>query len=143
MLNKLNLQYIFSYFGISPFLFIILDKYYFFQINEEMIKNFAIYYSNIIFVFIGAVNWNFEEKTNDFKIFYGFLPSVFVLFIIVLNLNNYNADILIISIFFAFYLQLICDYYFLYSTKNNQNVFYFLRAPLTIMITISLLIIRY
>lgn len=143
MFPKLNLQYLISYLGLAPFIIIILNKYYFFQINYEVSQSFTIYYCIIILVFIGAINWNLHEKINNFLVIYGFIPSFFSLFIIILNLYNFKFDNLILTIILFFYLQLICDFFFLYSKKKNKYPFIFLRLPLTIMITISLLIIKY
>ena len=143
MFPKLNLQYLISYFGIFPFIFIIFNKYYFFKINFEVYQNFTIYYCLIILVFIGAINWNLQEKINDFQAIYGFTPSLFAVFIIIINLYNLKFDIIILIIILFFYIQLICDYFFLYSRKKNKNPLIFLRLPLTIIITTSLLIIKY
>lgn len=143
MFPKLNLQYLISYLGLAPFIFIILNKYYFFQINNEVSQSFTIYYCIIILVFIGAINWNLHEKINNFLVIYGFIPSFFSLFIIILNLYNFKFDILILTIVLFLYVQLICDYFFLYLKKKNKYPLIFLRLPLTIMITISLLIIKY
>ena len=143
MFPKLNLQYLISYLGLAPFFFIILNKYYFFQINNEVSQSFTIYYCIIILVFIGAINWNLHEKINNFLVIYGFIPSFFSLFIIILNLYNFKFDILILTIVLFLYVQLICDYFFLYLKKKNKYPLIFLRLPLTIMITISLLIIKY
>ncbi len=143
MFPKLNLQYLISYLGLAPFIFIILNKYYFFQINYEVSQSFTIYYCIIILVFIGAINWNLHEKINNFLVIYGFIPSFFSLFIIILNLYNFKFDILILTIVLFLYVQLICDYFFLYLKKKNKYPLIFLRLPLTIMITISLLIIKY
>ena len=143
MFPKLNLQYLISYLGLAPFIFIILNKYYFFQINYEVSQSFTIYYCIIILVFIGAINWNLHEKINNFLVIYGFIPSFFSLFIIILNLYNFKFDNLILIIILFFYVQLICDFFFLYSKQKNKYPLIFLRLPLTIMITISLLIIKY
>ena len=143
MFPKLNLQYLISYLGLAPFIIIILNKYYFFQINYEVSQSFTIYYCIIILVFIGAINWNLHEKINNFLVIYGFIPSFFSLFIIILNLYNFKFDILILTIVLFLYVQLICDYFFLYLKKKNKYPLIFLRLPLTIMITISLLIIKY
>ena len=143
MFPKLNLQYLISYLGLAPFIFIILNKYYFFKINYEVSQSFTIYYCIIILVFIGAINWNLHEKVNNFLVIYGFIPSFFSLFIIILNLYNFKFDILILTIVLFLYVQLICDYFFLYLKKKNKYPLIFLRLPLTIMITISLLIIKY
>ena len=141
MLPRLNLQYLISYLGLIPFAFILFNKYYFFYISEEISQDFLIYYSIIILVFIGAINWNLQEKINHLKVIYGFIPSLFALVIIILNLYNYNFDKLVLLLVFYYYLQLICDFIFLYKKNNNKKSFYFLRLPLTFFITSIIFII--
>ncbi len=140
MFKKLNLQFILSYFGLLPFFFIILNKYFFFQINEEIILNFSIYYALFIFIFIGSINWNLENKPNNIIIFYGFLPSLISVVLLILNLYEFNPKILIFSLVCLFIIQLISDYMLLYSKVKNKHSFYYLRLPLTLII-ISLLYI--
>ena len=85
MHTKLNFQYLFSYLGLIPFFIIIIDKYFFFQIKQEIIIDFIIYYTVLIFVFIGSTNWNFENNVKNYFVIYGFLPSLFGVIIIILN----------------------------------------------------------
>tara|TARA_B100000963_G_scaffold361740_1_gene399118 strand:- start:1720 stop:2151 length:432 start_codon:yes stop_codon:yes gene_type:complete len=141
MFQKLSLQYIFSYFGLLPFFYILIDKYYFYQIKEEIILDFLINYCLIIFVFIGSTNWNFSERIKNHIIIYGFLPSLFAFVIILLNLLNYNPLSLILLIIFLLTIQLIFDYFFIYNTKINKRPFYFLRLPLTIIIVVIIILI--
>ena len=142
MYFKLNLQYVISYLGLFPFIFMLLNKYYFFLINEEISHNFIIHYCNIIIVFIGAINWNLDKKINNLKAIYGFIPSLFALIITILNLYNYNINNLIVTIILFYFLQLFCDYFFLYKYKTNKSSFIYLRMPLTIFIIISIFLIK-
>ncbi len=134
MIKKIDLQYLLSYFGLIPFLLIILDKYFFFQLKEEIINNFIIYYSLLILVFIGAINWNFESKVKNYMVIYGFFPSLFSTLIIILNLYKFNSSFLIILIVIFLFIQLFSDYMLLYLNNRNKNVFYFLRFPLSVII---------
>ncbi len=142
MYFKLNLQFVISYLGLFPFIFMLLNKYYFFLINEEISHNFIIHYCNIIIVFIGAINWNLDKKINNLKAIYGFIPSLFALIITILNLYNYNINNLIVTIMLFYFLQLFCDYFFLYKYKTNKSSFIYLRMPLTIFIIISIFLIK-
>tara|TARA_B100001029_G_C14952077_1_gene389395 strand:+ start:47 stop:478 length:432 start_codon:yes stop_codon:yes gene_type:complete len=141
MFQKLNLQYFLSYFGIFPLFFIILDKYFFFQINEEIILDFSIYYSLLIFVFIGSINWNLEIKPNNYIVIYGFLPSLLSVIILFMNLYNFNSVVLVLLLIFFLLTQLFLDYVLIYSNNVNKYSFYYLRTPLTLIITIFLGII--
>ena len=88
MFYKLNLQYLLSYLGILPYFFLLLDKYLLIQIETEVRVNFIIYYTLIIIVFIGSINWNLEKKILNRLVVYGFLPSICATLIIILNLYS-------------------------------------------------------
>ena len=139
MLQKVNFQYIFSYLGLIPFIIILINKYYFFIVDDEFSVNFTIYYTIVISVFIGSTNWNLNENINTKIVIYGFAPSIFAVVIIVLNLINFNSQYLIIFLILILFLQLIFDYYLIYSKLLVKISFYYLRLPLTVFIEIMLL----
>ena len=85
MSQKLNIQYLISYLGLIPYIFIVINKYFFFQIKEQITIDFLIYYTLIIIVFIGSINWNLNIKIKNYIIILGFLPSVFAVFIIMFH----------------------------------------------------------
>ena len=134
MFQKLDLQYILSYFGLIPYLYILIDKYFFFQIKEEIIINFIIYYSLFILIFIGSINWNLENKVKDHIVIYGFSPSLFAVIITTLNLYKFNSLYIVLSLVIFLVFQLLFDYILIYSKKTNKNPFYLLRLPLTFII---------
>ena len=140
MFTKLNLQFLLSYLGLIPFIFIIFNKYFLFLINEEILIKFIINYSVMILVFIGAINWNLE-KNDNIKTLYGFIPSVFGTIVIILSLINYNLYNIVLIIVFFLFLQLTLDFLILYKNNKNKKPFYFLSIPLTVAVSISLLII--
>ena len=141
MLQKLNIQYLISYLGLIPYFYILFDKIFLYQIKEEIMINFSIYYSLIIIVFIGSINWNLEIRIKNYIVFYGVAPSIFALNIIILNLYNFNQINIIISIVSFILLQLFFDYILIYMNKIDQTPFYFLRAPLSLIISLILIII--
>ena len=138
MLQKINFQYIFSYLGLIPFIIILINKYYFFIVDDEFSVNFTIYYTVVISVFIGSANWNLNENINTKIVIYGFIPSIFAVGIIILNLINFNSQYLIIFLILILFLQLIFDYYLIYSKLLIKTSFYYLRLPLTIFIEVVL-----
>ena len=138
MLQKINFQYIFSYLGLIPFIIILINKYYFFIVDDEFSVNFTIYYTIVISVFIGSANWNLNENINTKIVIYGFVPSIFAVGIIILNLINFNSHYLIIFLILILFLQLIFDYYLIYSKLLIKTSFYYLRLPLTIFIEVVL-----
>ncbi len=134
MINSLSLKYIFSYSGLIPYIFIIIDNFFLHIINIDILNNFLIYYSLIILVFIGAMNWSLEANSSNLRIIYGFIPSFFAIIIIFLNLYSYNQQYIFFSIILFLLLQVITDYFFLFKKTNYLNIFYFLRLPLTSII---------
>ena len=141
MIKKINFQFLFSYLGLIPYVIIFLDKYYFFIIKKEVFLNFVTYYSLIIIVFIGSINWNLKNNPPTHIVVYGFLPSLFSVLIIILNLYNFNTLIIFILITLLLFTQLFFDYVILFSNELNKKAFFFLRLPLTILIIVFLLLI--
>ncbi len=136
-----NLQYIISYFGLIPYIYLLIDKYLFLNIEEEILYNFILYYTLIISVFIGSINWNLQTKVPNHLIIYGFMPTVYSLILIILNLYSYNIKILFLLSIILLISQLFFDFILIFANLKNKKVFYFLRMPLTILISLFLIII--
>ena len=139
MYKNINLQFLISYIGFLPYLIIIIDKFFLKQIDVKILESFSIYYSIIILVFIGAINWDIKEKVSKKMVLYGFLPSFFSVFIIIIYLYNFNVFYFLIS-YLLF--QLLLDYFIVYKKKYHKNAYYFVRLPLTTLIVLSLIIIQ-
>ena len=139
MYKNINLQFLISYIGFLPYLIVIIDKFFLQQIDVKILESFSIYYSIIILVFIGAINWDIKEKVSKKMVLYGFLPSFFSVFIIIIYLYNFNVFYFLIS-YLLF--QLFLDYFIVYKKKYHKNSYYFVRLPLTILIVLSLIIIQ-
>ena len=141
MIKKLNFQLLISYFGLFPFIFVILDKYFFYTTNEDTYVNFIINYTLIIIVFIGATNWDLNKNINFYLVIYGFLPSFIALIIFVLK-SYYSIYFYIILFLINFIIfQTLFDYLLIYSGKNNKNPFYKLRLPLSTSIIFFLILV--
>ena len=138
MLKKINFQFVLSYLGLFPFLFILFDYFFFKILDYNIVKDFFILYSLIIFVFIGAVNWNLKKNISLIIVFIGFMPSLASVLIIVMFLYSYQVINYLIILFIV---QLILDS-FIYREKNNRPIFYKLRIPLTITILVCLTLIQ-
>ena len=143
MIKKINIQYVLSYFGLIPFFILIIDKYFFYKIKEEIVLNFLINYILIIFVFIGAVNWNLKITIRHHFIIYGFLPSLLATTIIIFNLYYFIQVQILFVIIILILIQLLFDYLIIYSQDINKNSFYYLRLPLSLLITLLTLIILF
>jgi hypothetical protein len=137
MLKKINLQFVLSYLGFFPFLIILLDIFFINILNINIVKDFLVFYSIIIFVFIGAINWNLKKNVSPIIVFIGFMPSLISVLIIIMFLNSYEVINYLIVLFI---IQLIGDG-FIYR-KNNRFVFFQLRLPLTLIILFSLILIQ-
>ena len=141
MMNKLNLQYTISYLGLIPYFIILVNKYLLLQIEEEITFNFVVYYTLVICVFIGSTNWNLEKNISNLLVIYGFLPSIFAVIMIILNLYTYDIAKLFLLLIIFLTAQLLCDYILIFSKLKNQKPFYFLRLPLTLLIILSLVLL--
>ena len=141
MFKNINFQFLISYLGLIPYVLIFLDKYYFLIVEEEHLLSFITYYSLIIIVFIGSINWNLKNNPPNYIVIYGFLPSFFAVMIIILSLLNINILIIFILIILLLLTQLFFDYIILFANETNKKAFYVLRLPLTALIIIFLFII--
>ena len=139
MIKGLNLQYLISYLGFIPFIFIIFDIFFLDQFEIFIIRNFVIYYSILIFVFIGSTNWNLKENISNSLVLYGFAPSISSVAMILLHLHSYSVFNLLI---FLFLTQLFLDYFLVYKNNIEKKIYYILRLPLTFLIVISLFTIQ-
>jgi len=138
MFKKINFQFVLSYSGLFPFLFILFDYFFFKILDSNTVKDFFILYSLIIFVFIGAVNWNLKKNISLIVLFIGFMPSFFSVLMIIMFLYSYEVINYLIILFI---IQLILDN-FIYKEKNYRPIFYKLRLPLTITILVCLILIQ-
>ena len=138
MFKKINFQFVLSYLGLFPFLFILFDYFFFKILDSNIVKDFFILYSLIIFVFIGAVNWNLKKNISLIVLFIGFMPSFVSVLMIIMFLYSYEVINYLIILFI---IQLILDN-FIYKEKNYRPIFYKLRLPLTITILFCLILIQ-
>jgi hypothetical protein len=138
MFKKINFQFVLSYLGLFPFLVILLDYFFFKIINSNIVRDFFIFYSLIIFVFIGAVNWNLKKNITLLIVLIGFMPSFASILIIVMFLYSYDVINYLIILFIV---QLILDN-FIYREKNDRLIFYRLRTPLTFIVILCLILIQ-
>ena len=139
MFKKINLQFLLSYLGLSPFLVILFDKFFFKLLDFNIVNDFSIFYSIIIFVFIGAINWNLKKNISISTILIGFIPSLASVLIILMFLYSYEVINYLIILFI---IQLILDN-FIYIEQNSRYVFYQLRIPLTFIVILYLILIQF
>jgi len=137
MIKNINLQFLISYLGIVPFLIAIADKFFFQYFNTNIVDDFIIIYSLIIFVFIGATNWDLKKIMPVKLVILGFLPSLIAVILLFMHLMLYKVELIVITFII---LQLLIDN-FIYKEKFEKEIYFKLRLPLTILIVLSLLII--
>ena len=139
MFKKINLQFLLSYLGLFPFLVILFDKFFFKFLDYNIVNDFSIFYSIIIFVFIGAINWNLKKNISILTILIGFVPSLVSVLIILMFLYSYEVINYLIILFI---IQLIFDN-FIYIELNSRIIFYQLRIPLTFIVILYLILIQF
>tara|TARA_B110000438_G_C15671290_1_gene588284 strand:- start:262 stop:681 length:420 start_codon:yes stop_codon:yes gene_type:complete len=139
MFKKINFQFLLSYLGLFPFLIILSDKFFFKYLEYNIVNDFSIFYSIIIFVFIGAINWNLKKNISILTILIGFMPSLASVLIILMFLYSYEVINYLIILFI---IQLILDN-FIYIEQNSRYVFYQLRIPLTFIVILYLILIQF
>ena len=139
MFKKINLQFVLSYLGLFPFLIILLDKFFFKSLDYNIVTDFSIFYSIIIFVFIGAINWNLKKNISILTVLTGFMPSLASVLIIIMFLYSYEV---INYLLILFIIQLILDN-FIYIKQNSRIVLYQLRIPLTLIVVLYLILIQF
>ena len=137
MIKNINLQFLISYLGIVPFLIAIADKFFFQYLNTNIVDDFIIIYSLIIFVFIGAINWDLKKIMPVKLVIIGFLPSLIAVILLCMHLMLYEVGLILITFMI---LQFLVDNYF-YKETSERDVYFKLRLPLTICIVVSLAII--
>ena len=139
MFKKINLQFLLSYLGLFPFLVILFDKFFFKLLDFNIVNDFSIFYSIIIFVFIGAINWNLKKNISILTILIGFIPSLASVLIILMFLYSYEVINYLIILFI---IQLIFDN-FIYTEQKSRIIFYQLRIPLTFIVILYLILIQF
>ena len=137
MIKNINLQFLISYLGLFPFLIALADKFFFKYLSTSIVDDFIIIYSLIIFVFIGAINWDLKKIMPVKLVLLGFLPSLIAVILILMHLIHYEVALILI-LFIV--LQLLVDNFF-YKETFEREVYFRLRLPLTILIVLSLVII--
>jgi len=139
MFKKINFQFLLSYLGLFPFFVILFDKFFFKLLDYNIVNDFSIFYSIIIFVFIGAINWNLKKNISILIVILGFIPSLVSVLIILMFLYSYEV---INYLIFLFIIQLVFDN-FIYTEQNSRIIFYQLRIPLTFIVILYLILIQF
>ena len=139
MLKKINFQFLLSCLGLFPFLVILFDKFFFKLLDYNIVNDFSIFYSIIIFVFIGAINWNLKKNISFLIVLLGFIPSLISVLMILMFLYSYKVINYLIILFI---IQLIFDN-FIYIEKKSRIIFYQLRIPLTFIVILYLILIQF
>ena len=137
MIKNINLQFLISYLGLVPFLIALANKFFFHYLDTSIVDDFIIIYSLIIFVFIGAINWDLKKRMPVKLVIIGFLPSLIAVILLCMHLMLYEVGLIVITFMI---LQFLIDNY-VYTETSERVVYFKLRLPLTICIVLSLTII--
>ena len=136
--NNFNFQFAISYLGVFPFIFVLCDIIIFNIYNLNLLKDFIFFYILIIFTFIGASRWSFVNKSNNFEVLAGFLPSLISTILIIFYLLGHPIKYMLLITIILLTIQLIVDYIF--SKFNLSENFFFIniRFPITLIIIFNI-----
>ena len=110
MIKNINLQFLISYLGLVPFLIAIADKLFFQYLNSSIVDDFIIIYSLIIFVFIGAINWDLKKRIPVSLVILGFLPSLIAVILLCMHLMLYDVRLMVI-------IFIVLQFYYVFLSK--------------------------
>lgn len=136
-MNNIKLQSYIAYIGLIPALTVIFDLHFIGTLNEEIIRNFMIYYTIIIFTFIGAMIWDINVNGSMLITLYGTIPSLVSFVLIVMNLIGFNYITIVQILVASLLLQLFFDS-FVYLKSNVaglRDFYYFVRFPVTLILS--------
>ena len=141
-MNNIKLQSYIAYIGLIPALTVIFDLHFIGTLNEEIIRNFMIYYTIIIFTFIGAMIWDINVNGSMLITLYGTIPSLISFVLIVMNLIGFNYITMIQILITSLLLQLFFDS-FVYLKSNVaglRDFYYFVRFPVTLILSFLIIL---
>ena len=141
-MNNIKLQSYIAYIGIIPALTVILDLHFIGTLNEEIIRDFMIYYTIIIFTFIGAMIWDININGSILITLYGTIPSLISFVLIVMNLIGFNYITIVQILIASLLLQLFFDS-FVYLKSNVaglRDFYYFVRFPVTLVLSFLIIL---
>ena len=141
-MNNIKLQSYIAYIGLIPALTVIFDLHFIGTLNEEIIRNFMIYYTIIIFTFIGAMIWDINVNGSMLITLYGTIPSLISFVLIVMNLIGFNYITIIQILITSLLLQLFFGS-FVYLKSNVvglRDFYYFVRFPVTLILSFLIIL---
>ena len=141
-MNNIKLQSYIAYIGIIPALTVIFDLHFIGTLNEEIIRDFMIYYTIIIFTFIGAMIWDININGSILITLYGTIPSLISFVLIVMNLIGFNYITIVQILIASLLLQLFFDS-FVYLKSNVaglRDFYYFVRFPVTLILSFLIIV---
>ena len=141
-MNNIKLQSYIAYIGLIPALTVIFDLHFIGTLNQEIIRNFMIYYTIIIFTFIGAMIWDINVNGSMLITLYGTIPSLISFVLIVMNLIGFNYITIIQILITSLLLQLFFDS-FVYLKSNVaglRDFYYFVRLPVTLILSFLIIL---
>ena len=141
-MNNIKLQSYIAYIGSIPALTVILDLHFIGTLNEEIIRDFMIYYTIIIFTFIGAMIWDININGSILITLYGTIPSLISFVLIVMNLIGFNYITIVQILIASLLLQLFFDS-FVYLKSNVaglRDLYYFVRFPVTLILSFLIIV---
>jgi len=141
-MNNIKLQSYIAYIGLIPALTVIFDLHFIGTLNQEIIRNFMIYYTIIIFTFIGAMIWDINVNGSMLTTLYGTIPSLISFVLIVMNLIGFNYITIIQILITSLLLQLflVSFVYLKSNVAGLRDFYYFVRFPVTLILSFLIIL---
>ena len=136
--KNFKFQLLLSYLGAFPFIYVLIDIHILNVFFIKILKDFIIFYTLIIFTFIGAIRWSFKNNKNLIEILYGFMPSFISTILIIFYLNYGYQNIFLFLISFFLLLQIFLDFLFSRISIEEKSFFLIIRVTLTTIIIINI-----
>tara|TARA_B100001989_G_C24176874_1_gene287009 strand:+ start:84 stop:515 length:432 start_codon:yes stop_codon:yes gene_type:complete len=132
---NLLLQAFIAYMGLLPPLYALVDLYFIGDIKPNLLLDFIIYYTLIIFTFVGAVNWKISNDGKVVMTLYGALPSLLSFLIILALLTDINYLVISNFLIICLTLQLLFDYLIFLRGIRPAFYVYYIRIPVTFFLS--------
>ena len=140
-MNNIKLQGFIAYFGLIPALTVVIDAYFIETISQSVIRNFMLYYSIIIFTFIGAMIWQLKPTGSITRTLYGTIPSLISFLLIVMNLIGYDYQVIATTLMVSLLLQCFCDRFIYYENRALEDFYIYVRIPVTLTLVFFIFIV--
>ena len=136
-------QAIIAYLGLLPPLYALLDLFILQDIKTEILLDFMVYYTLIIFTFVGAINWKISDSGSLVLTLYGAIPSLISFLIVIGVLMDFSYFQISLYLVISLILQLFFDFIIYLRGVTPKFYISYIRIPVTIVLCLFLIIPNY